>query len=362
MTQKSTLLATAAPLLVMTPLERQMGRFMRAPDHPSGDDGGNEPSGDDNDADIVDSEEGGDDDELDTNAEDEGEDLGNDDPTPEDDGEGEDDDADDAGEEGEDGGKPEKPNRTAERFAELTATRREAERRAAEATREAEKWRRIAEARPAAPEEPTGDDGKDPNAAPDPKDYPFGEADPDFIADNATFKAVQQLREEGEIAAVRAELNELEAGYQSRVPAALEKYPDFKELVIDGSTGAEPKWPCSLVASLAIRASEYGTDMAYHLASNPEEAKRIHSLPDIQQAHEMGKLEGRFAYEAELAKKRNPTKDGGEGGGKPEARAPKVKTSAPTPPKRQQRGQGGKFRVPPDTNDFGAFDKAYGNG
>jgi hypothetical protein len=357
-------LKTQLLLGTMTAAERQMGRYMRAPD---GHDGGGEGAGGEGASSAPASEQQGEalttEQQLekdfgynpayeDGEGEEEGEDFGT--SAEGDDSDNSGDEGADEGEEGDGADEPDgkKPNRTQERIDELTNQTREADRRAAEATREAEKWRRIAEGAPA-PAASVAEGEKDPNAAPNPADYPFGVADPEYIADNATFKAIDSMRKTGEEARVKADLNALEASYQSRIPAALEKYPDFDLKVIKGAEGDTPAWACPPIVAIGIRASEVGTDIAYHLATNPDEAARIASLNNIEQAREFGRLEGRFEYEASLETK--ATADGED-----TPPAPAQRSKAPTPPKKQVRGSGGQFKVPPDTDDFAAFDKAYG--
>ena len=90
----------------------------------------------------------------------------------------------------------------------------------------------------------------------------------------------------------------------------------------------------------AIRTSEVGAAVAYHLASNPEEARRIAGLNPLAAIREIGRLEARF-----------DTKSSGP--------PPKQASDAPPPPP-GVRGQGGRFAVAPDTDDFAAFEKQYG--
>lgn len=364
----------------MTAAERMRGRYMRSPDgHGDGgaagggggsasdagssggdgnDGGAQNTQSDDNNAQYGDAsgEDGVGDDS-------EGEDLGthytgDDDGS---DGEGSDNDGGDEGDASGDGQGDEgqSQNRSEQRIKEHEAARREAERKAAEATREAEKWRRIAEAAPPAPQVPEGQ--ADPNAEPDPANFEFGAADPEYIAAKAEWKAISRLRQEGEQARITAELNGLEAKYQSAIPAALEKYPDYDEVVTKGAEGEAPKWVCSLIMALGIRDSEVGTDIAYHLAKNPEESRRVSNLSDFEQAREFGRLEGRFLYEKEQSAKSAGNGNGaGAGNGAPTQQ--RQRSAAPPPPKKNlARGAGGKFTVPPDTDDFAAFDRAYGN-
>lgn len=348
---KMTLLSTAA----MTAAERKMGRFMRAPDGhgDGGDTGGAAATSAEGDGagtpeptalEKLEAEFADEGDDAASDDDDDGEDLGSSS-------------TDDEGDDGEDGdsedgeGDAEKPNRTQERINELTAARREAERQAAENLREAEKWKRIAEQN-ALPPEQEGQEGEaDPNAAPNPDDFEFGLADPKYIAALAKHEVMAEIRQQNEVARTQQTLHELEAKYQTGLGAALERYPDYDEVVTKGAE--EKKWACSPIFSLGIRDSEVGHDIAYHLAKNPEESKRIAALDNMLQAREFGRLEGRFLHaretKAESAEAQQQAKP-----------APK-RTAAPPPPKAQTRGRGGTFKVAADTDDFAAFDKAYGN-
>jgi hypothetical protein len=135
----------------------------------------------------------------------------------------------------------------------------------------------------------------------------------------------------------------MEVKWSERVTSAAEKYPDFAEKVTKGADNNA--WACPPVVALGIKASEYGPDVAYHLATNVEESRRIASMHPLEQAREFGRLEARF----ELAAKQT------------EQPKPKTVTQAAPPPSVQARGAGGKFAVSADTEDFAAFDKAYGN-
>lgn len=244
------------------------------------------------------------------------------------------------GSEGEEGaGAPQDPpakQQTAEeRIAELVAEKHE-EKRLREAA-EAE----VTRLKPPV-KEPETAKVPDPEAAPDPANYEFGEADTKFIADNAVFQAKNAVREEfaaREAAATQtAQVKELETKQETIFTAGKEKYPDFEEKVIKG---AETKaFPCGKVATLAVLHSPIGQEIAYYLATNVDDAKRIDALSPLEQAREMGKIEARL--EAKL----------------PSQAAPVRTTAAPAPPLHRARGEGGKFAVPDDTDDFLAFEAA----
>lgn len=177
-----------------------------------------------------------------------------------------------------------KPKKSAkERIDELTAARREAE-------REAEYWRSKALQPPPQPQPTTpAPEAAPQDKEPDPADYEHGTLDAAFIRDHATYSARRAFQEER--ARERAEEAQKSANtaWQAKVAAAVEKYPDFQAKLGDGSA-----WSCTTDMAAAIKESEVGPDLAYHLASNPGEARRIASLSPHSQVRELGKLEAQF--------------------------------------------------------------------
>lgn len=222
------------------------------------------------------------------------------------------------------------------RIDELTAARREAERDAAEARRELEQLR--------AHQPPKKEDTRSEGEAPNPDDYEFGEADSRFIADTATFYANQAYERRAREAEATAQLREVESRWAGAISneEIVQQYPDFQEKVTEGAN--KGSWDCSPLMALMIKSSDVGPHIAYHLASNAAESKRIAGMVPIEQALEIGRLEGRLAAEKSA---KSPA-------------APRVASNAPPPPQRT-RGAGGKFAVEADTDDFAAFDK-YADG
>lgn len=234
--------------------------------------------------------------------------------------------ADGAEDEGEEGEPRPKPKKTAQdRIDELTRARREAEREAAH-------WRKIAQGEAPQPkEEPAAQ-------APDPDQYEYGEADPKYISAlvaHETKKGIDAARKE---MAQDLHVQAQERVWETAQDAARSKYSDYDDLVTIGA--AQGRWDCSPVMAQAIRSSDAGGEVAYHLASNPAEARRIASLDQISQVRELGKLEGRLAAP-------------------PAAPKPKTATDAPKPPENLARGAGGRFTVQPDTDDFAAFEAQF---
>jgi hypothetical protein len=93
---------------------------------------------------------------------------------------------------------------------------------------------------------------------------------------------------------------------------------------------------CTDAMREAIISSEDGPAVAYHLASNPDEARRIAALDPVSQIRALGRLEAKLSTPA----------------------APTAKTATDAPmPTTQVRGAGGRFGTSPDTQDFAAFEK-----
>jgi hypothetical protein len=212
---------------------------------------------------------------------------------------------------------------------------------------EAIRAREAAEARLAALEKPANQEARpapaqDYDPEPDPANYEFGLADAKYIADTARWNARQEFIAQEQQRAVKAELAAIENSWNQRIndQKIAEKYPDFMEKVVKGAD--RDAWALSAVGALLIKNSEFGPDVAYHLASNPEESRRIAAMDPYEQMRAIARLEGR--YEALASAPKAP------------ATPPKVAPSAPNPPNRV-RGAGGKFAVEGDTEDFAAFSK-----
>lgn len=211
-----------------------------------------------------------------------------------------------------------------DRIDEVTRARREAE-------RERDYWRDEAlRQQQAAPKPEAAKVAND--DAPDPSAYESGEYDPEYIKAVAKHEARQEFRLQADEQARQQEAAALRATVNQKVDAAKAKHSDFEEVVLRG------KWDCSDTMLQAMLDSPETGDLAYHLATNPAEARRIAALSPIAQAREIGRLEAKLTQ--------------------PASQPAKTVTSAPEPAP-QARGGGGQFKVSPDTGDFAAFDKAY---
>lgn len=220
------------------------------------------------------------------------------------------------------GGEP-KPKQTAqERIDELTRARRAAERERDALARERDELRSKIPA-PETPQEPK------------PADYTYGVEDAAYVRDMAKFEARQEFEAAEREKAAQAHFETVERTWDERQVAFAADKPDFFEKT------AANDLPISPHMAQAIKTSESGAAVAYHLASNPDEARRIAALDPIAQVREVGRLEATLA--------------GPAAGATPQ---PKTISDAPKPHP-QVRGQGGRFKVAPDTDDFEAFEAAH---
>lgn len=220
-----------------------------------------------------------------------------------------------------------KPKKTfQERMDEVTRARREAEREAAH-------WRKIAEARAAEVPQTEQDN------APNPEDFEYGDTDPRYLmalVKHETQKGIDEARRS------MAEENERQA--QARVweaaqEAARAEFDDFDTVITAKDEAGAIAWDCSPIMAQTIKSIPDGAKLAYQLAVDPAESKRIAALPEPLQLIEAGRLMARF----ETAKSAP-------------AKQTKTATDAPRPPETQARGAGGKFTVAADTEDFAAFE------
>jgi hypothetical protein len=78
------------------------------------------------------------------------------------------------------------------------------------------------------------------------------------------------------------------ARQQELIEKGEEKYDDFEEVI------KADRNEYSRAAYLAMLESDISAELLYHLASNPEEGKRIAALPAFAQAKEIGKLEDKL--------------------------------------------------------------------
>jgi hypothetical protein len=128
---------------------------------------------------------------------------------------------------------------------------------------------------------------------------------------------------------VTEKLKELDTNWKQKTSdeTFLEKRPDFDKVVTQGAK--DQTWLCSPMMAVMLKNSDVGPDVAYELASNPAESRRIAGLSEEQQLLEFGRMEGRALYAKEAEAVAQPS-------------TPRP-TEAPKPPSDRSRGSGGKF-------------------
>lgn len=270
---------------------------------------------------------------------------------PDEDEEQQQDTAESAKEEGEKPADPPKPKpkqTVQERINELTREKHE-ERRAREAL---EARLRDLEAQLTPPKE------EKPEAAaaevqgpPKPEDFAYGELDGGYIAALARYHADMRWAEILQAQQAEAQNEEAEARraaanqkFTAQVTTAQEKYPDFQEKVVE--TAARGDWPLSQELGELIVDSDVGHHIAYHLATNPDEAVRVFRQTPTEQARYFGRMEAKFSAEQSAAT-----------GGEPAGKTAQPKAPQAPPPVIPARGAGGQFTAAADTDDFLAFER-----
>jgi hypothetical protein len=348
-----TLLASAAMGIPMSPIERQMGRLMRGPDHPKDpieammDDGGVEgqwSEGDDKGKPAPKK-----DDEPKNPPVDDAGDEGDDDA---DDNGGDDDDADEGkeGEEGEEEGKQKTPKKSAkERIQQLNRELREERRaRAADAVERENLALRMERLEKGLPPGKT-DDTKIPEAvAPDPTDlakYPLGALDDGYIEDKIEFIATKKAEENLDRSLQRQQdmdqqaendriISDLTAKVDVFADKGAELFDDFDEKVVQA--GMKGEYPLTQETFEACADAEHGPAILRELALDKKEAARVAALSPYNQ----------LKYVAE----KNDEKAGKS--------KPRL-TKAGDPPKETPKGARGKYEVADDTDDLDAFGKKF---
>lgn len=220
---------------------------------------------------------------------------------------------------------PRRPSAQA-RIDAVTRARREAE-------RERDYWRERAQA-PAGPMAEATDDAPPPARISDARDVAEddGRIEHDALMAQARAQARAELIEAATAYEAQARAEATARAWDGRQADFAAARPDYAQAVLGRA------WACSEVMADAIQDSETGPQLAYHLASNPDAAAAIAAMSPLAQVRALGRIEA--ALEAR-------------------AGAGPTVSSAPAPPP-SIRGAGGRFRPAADTDDFAAFDRAYG--
>lgn len=239
----------------------------------------------------------------------------------------------------------------ADRIGDLTAARRSAERAADTERTRADRLQAELDAlkNGKAPLTAAQSDGNSGEASPDPSQFDYGELDPKYIAALARYETRQahaaEKAKDDEVRQTQAAAEKQREQGQKQdalVKAGVKLHDDFDEVVMQGAR--EGKWALTATMGELILDSEFGPQIAYDLASDPDEAERIAKLSPAQQAAHVGRLEAKF----EAVK----SSQGGKTSKTPQA---------PPPPK-TPRGGSGSSKIGADSPDFAAVEAAWRSG
>lgn len=217
-----------------------------------------------------------------------------------------------------------------------------AEAAAEEARREARELREQLQPKPKTEEQAPKQEASPEDGRPDPDDYEFGEADSAYITKLAEWTAEKRfealMADRDQKTQQQADYADMQSNWEQQIsaPEVAEQYPDFQQKVVEGADRGD--WHCSPVMTVTIKSSPVARDIAYDLASNAAESKRIAALHPNEQILEIGRLEGKHLY---LASQRQAAADPTP----TPAPAPVKPSNAPNPPPARARGAGGKFET-----------------
>lgn len=199
-----------------------------------------------------------------------------------------------------------------------------------------------------------------PDVEPKASDFEFGELDAKYVRALARFEARQEFKAgtKNQQQTEQTRAAERQAAEMVTQRAALEKegaakYADFDEVVTQSrqlDVDDPAFWPMSRELGSLVMGSEVRADLVYHLASNPDEARKIFGKTPLEQAAYFGRLEAKFSAESGA---NDPNKGKPADGQAQAVRVPK----APAPLQNRVRGSGGSNnQVSGATTDFAAFE------
>lgn len=218
----------------------------------------------------------------------------------------------------------------------------------------------------------TGDKAGSNNAAddtpPDPTDtekYQYGELDPKYLKDLSRHEAKAAIREGQEKALTDSKAKadqEAQEAFKERVAtfteAGEDEFEDFHETVMESLASKENPdgWPCSATLGELLMESEHGPAIAYALATDIAEARRVFKLPEPRQAIWFGKKEAELDTAGSAANGQGDGKaPAAAAGGKTQIKANLRESKAPPPPSKLPGGSGNKMPSAA-TTDFAAFE------
>ena len=138
----------------------------------------------------------------------------------------------------------------------------------------------------------------DPDPKPDPSQFNDALEYAEALAEWTTDKKLRE-REQAEMARrAQEEQARKQAEFQKRMEAVKSELPDYEETIAAGGD-----IPVSAPVSEAIIESEYGPQILYYLADNPEYARSLADKSLTSQLRAIGRLESKFEKPAQESKK-----------------------------------------------------------
>lgn len=190
--------------------------------------------------------------------------------------------------------------------------------------------------------------------APDAKDFDYGELDPKYVKAIARWEAKQELADQQRTQdearnrdAAQRDAEKVKEDLATFSAAGIELYDDFEETVMQAAR--DKQFPISATLGRLMLASEVGPRIAYHLATNPKEARAVFGKAPAEQAAYFGRMEAKLSPAAPAAPKE-------EKGKAPVVLPANAQSKAPLPLKIQAKGGSGKAPATGATRDFAAFE------
>jgi hypothetical protein len=124
-------------------------------------------------------------------------------------------------------------------------------------------------------------------------------SDEEYVDALTDWKIDQKLPKIREEFSQTQRISQQNQDWGNKIARAKTEYPDYEAVMEDAMD-----IPITPTVSEALQSSDFGADLAYYLAKNPQEAQRLNSLPPVTCAREIGRIESYLEYEKSQAKEK----------------------------------------------------------
>ena len=148
---------------------------------------------------------------------------------------------------------------------------------------------------------------KSSGTSPDPNDYDAGEFDPAYIAEMASQRLRAQMQQEAMQRRQAAEaqiVKQRQEEFISKVEAVKAEIPDYEAVAF----GPKVTPYITDTVAQAVQSCDRSAEVAYWLGKNVEAAKEIASMPPMQAAIEIGRIEARLPSPKKVSAAPDPIK------------------------------------------------------